>query len=180
MAVNTDGSLTPAGKKRAAKLNKEIDKRYERDMKQARRYNKAANKAYGSWNLSKEPYLRRMEKAYTERADSLRTARRSEVEKGMNYLEKRVPKKMLIGQLAAGTLGTAVAMGHDRHKYKDQYVSRYKTHDTFRKSVKAAKKQYESDRERELKSKEEFWNGGAGKQMTNDLVKNSRRAKRRR
>ncbi len=146
---NTDGSLTPAGKKRAAKLNAKIDKQYARDDKKANRYFNKSDKAWSSGHaLSSEKSDKyfNIGLAKSERAKALRDVRKKEVETGSDYLEHRLKKGVAIASLTGSRAVVRAYKRSDKRTHADQYKARKDINEKYSNAVRSAKDTYKTER----------------------------------
>ena len=143
---NPDGSLTDKGKKRVAKLNAKVDKKYQRKTKKARRDIEAVKeyertmphiKKRGRTTYVNNDYLKYLSKgnkAYNkiEYQKKLRDIRKKEIKKGFDYYEHDMLKSLFLSEIFGTDGATAYTYAMTKDKYADNlnarsnYKSEYK------------------------------------------------------
>ena len=140
---NTDGSLTPRGKKRVAKLEKKVDKIYAKKTKGTQEKIDAAKAARDRSVYSNVTYKGRRHKVPASKADSrimnkgnkalakqayqqkLRDIRKSEIRNGFNYYEREDARNWTVGYLIGGIPGGTVGKSIAANKYKEGINARH-------------------------------------------------------
>lgn len=168
---NANGSLTPAGKKRAKELNDSVDRMHKRELDSAHQYN--SQKMANTNSQAKKNYFKAKNAIDRVRADKLRDIRREEVQKGFDFLERRTYNKSvvatkvgLIGGAVAGSnvgrvrtgaklgvIGANAAVAvQDRAFHGKEYKRRRVVNKAYKADLKKAKKTYRSERKAEKRS----------------------------
>lgn len=142
---NADGSLTPAGKKRAAKLNAEIEKRYNKEYgKASKTVGKISDKIKRegrSYGTAKEAYKADLAANKMLKAKLLREKRLSEVKEKLTYYEKTRRNEIIA---TAAVLPLAAATGGPLITRRTISPYRRELNRQYRSANRSAKKVYKA------------------------------------
>ena len=134
---NADGSLTPRGKKRVAKLNAKVDKIYAKKTKNTQKKIDAWDEANKRTVLSDYKVHGKRVRKYASAKDKkiaakgqkaqlkqtyqskLRDIRKVEIRKGFNYYERENARNWRVGYLIGGIPGGVVGESLAARKYKE-------------------------------------------------------------
>lgn len=152
---NPDGTLTPAGKKRAAKLNAEIEKRYSKESGKVMRVPKKLadkmNRQGRTYVTAKEAY--KIDRAANKLtlAQGLRNIRLSEAERSFTYYE-RERRKETIAAAATVPLSVALAAGTGRFVYASRRTLKSPQRKALQKAYRSENRKVKETYKRRIKS----------------------------
>ena len=140
---NEDGTRTEAGKKRYAKLNKKIDKEYNKTTKRARKIVANEKLKYSDKKIKKAQF-------FIDAKTKLRDLQREEVEAGYDYFENKLNREAFLGQMVAGLPGNIIYTGLTILANKDAFDKRVTIDNEYRKNLKDLK---ESEKQAKVQKK---------------------------
>jgi hypothetical protein len=148
---NEDGTRTEAGKKRYAKLNKKIDKEYNKTTKRARKIVANEKLKYSDKKIKKA-------QLFIDAKTKLRDLQREEVEAGYDYFENKLNREAFVGQLVAGLPGNIISTGLTLLENKDAFDKRMAIDKEYREGLKSLKESEKKAKvQKRLDEQKEFY-----------------------